>query len=194
MDSSYVACAGLKPAEVNLPKNLTANPPVRRLLNLALDLVQFVSTKKVAEKQLKIWVGIHHGKCAAGVIGCYKPQFSLIGDTVNTTSRVCALKLENKPADIDRIKEADIRLSDEAYQNLLSIGGAGRKGILLEGFPGVQFKGKPPTTIWTCRRDTMGKSQTKPKSVKAGLLGKLQNAVNTVIQRKWNYFYRLIRK
>ena len=26
----------------------------------------------------------------AGVIGLHKPQFSLIGDTVNTTARVCA--------------------------------------------------------------------------------------------------------
>jgi len=26
----------------------------------------------------------------AGVIGFHKPQFSLIGDTVNTTSRICS--------------------------------------------------------------------------------------------------------
>ena len=34
--------------------------------------------------------GIHSGKVIAGVIGYHKPQFSLIGDTVNTTSRVCS--------------------------------------------------------------------------------------------------------
>lgn len=33
----------------------------------------------------------------AGVIGNPKPQFSLIGDTVNTTSRICA---ESKPGKI----------------------------------------------------------------------------------------------
>ena len=33
----------------------------------------------------------------SGVIGFHKPQFSLIGDTVNTTSRVCAAAEIGKP-------------------------------------------------------------------------------------------------
>ena len=152
---------------------------------MSLDMVQFVSTKKVAEKPLKIWVGLHYGKCAAGVIGCYKPQFSLIGDTVNTTSRVCILKCEKKPPNFDDIKQADIRLSNEAYEALQAVGGAGRKGLRFDAFPGVEFKGKPPTTIWTCRKETTSTkaAAAKPKGLKGGLLGKLQNAVATVIQR-----------
>jgi class 3 adenylate cyclase len=39
---------------------------------------------------LRIKIGIHTGAAIAGVIGYHKPQFSLIGDTVNTTSRICA--------------------------------------------------------------------------------------------------------
>ena len=35
-------------------------------------------------------IGIHYGRVIAGVIGYHKPQFSLIGDTVNTSSRVCS--------------------------------------------------------------------------------------------------------
>lgn len=35
-------------------------------------------------------IGIHYGRVLMGVIGSIKPQFSLIGDTVNTTSRLCA--------------------------------------------------------------------------------------------------------
>jgi class 3 adenylate cyclase len=35
-------------------------------------------------------IGIHFGPAVAGVIGYHKPQFSLIGDTINTTSRVCS--------------------------------------------------------------------------------------------------------
>lgn len=40
-------------------------------------------------KQFKLKIGIHRGSVIAGVIGFHKPQFSLIGDTVNTTSRIC---------------------------------------------------------------------------------------------------------
>lgn len=39
---------------------------------------------------VRIKIGIHYGRVIAGVIGHHKPQFSLIGDTVNTTSRVCS--------------------------------------------------------------------------------------------------------
>ena len=42
------------------------------------------------DKKLKIKIGIHHGNVIIGVIGFHKPQFSLIGDTVNTTSRHCS--------------------------------------------------------------------------------------------------------
>lgn len=45
-------------------------------------------TKK--NKKLKIKIGIHHGSVVIGVIGYHKPQFSLIGDTVNQTSRHCS--------------------------------------------------------------------------------------------------------
>lgn len=36
-------------------------------------------------------VGIHSGPVISGVVGDTKPQFSLIGDTINKTSRVCSL-------------------------------------------------------------------------------------------------------
>ena len=38
-----------------------------------------------------------YAQVLAGVIGFHKPQFSLIGDTVNTTSRICAAAEINKP-------------------------------------------------------------------------------------------------
>lgn len=41
-------------------------------------------------KRIKIKIGIHAGPVIIGVIGYHKPQFSLIGDTVNTTSRHCS--------------------------------------------------------------------------------------------------------
>jgi len=48
----------------------------------------FGEEKKKINFELKI--GIHRGPVIAGVIGFHKPQFSLIGDTVNTTSRICS--------------------------------------------------------------------------------------------------------
>ena len=47
-----------------------------------------ISTKLVLK------IGIHTGTIIAGVIGYHKPQFSLIGDTVNTTARVCSTGVE----------------------------------------------------------------------------------------------------
>ena len=47
----------------------------------------------------------------AGIIGYHKPQFSLIGDTVNTSSRVCSTGLEG-----------EITLSEEAYAEICSTG------------------------------------------------------------------------
>ncbi len=39
---------------------------------------------------MKVKIGIHSGKVISGVVGENKPQFSLVGDTVNKTSRVCS--------------------------------------------------------------------------------------------------------
>lgn len=41
-------------------------------------------------KNLVVKIGIHTGPVISGVVGETKPQFSLIGDTVNKTSRVCS--------------------------------------------------------------------------------------------------------
>ena len=40
-------------------------------------------------------IGVHYGSCNFGVLGYHKPQFSLIGDTVNTTSRHCTTGDDN---------------------------------------------------------------------------------------------------
>jgi class 3 adenylate cyclase len=49
----------------------------------------------VIGKPLTLKIGIHYGQVIAGIIGFHKPQFSLIGDTVNTTSRVCSTSVPN---------------------------------------------------------------------------------------------------
>lgn len=56
---------------------------------------------------VKVKIGIHTGNVISGVVGENKPQFSLIGDTVNKTSRVCS-----------KCKENSILISKETYQLL----------------------------------------------------------------------------
>jgi len=83
---TYMACGGLKSVEQNLPREILANGnPTARVLNLAKQMMTEI--KNYEDLNLKI--GIHRGKCMMGVIGYHKPQFSLIGDTVNFTSRHC---------------------------------------------------------------------------------------------------------
>lgn len=50
--------------------------------------------EKEKRKNFQLKIGIHKGSAIAGVIGYHKPQFSLIGDTVNTTSRVTSKCLD----------------------------------------------------------------------------------------------------
>ncbi len=56
---------------------------------------------------MHIKIGIHFGRVIAGVIGYHKPQFSLIGDTVNTASRICTTA-----------NKGHIKLSEEAFAEL----------------------------------------------------------------------------
>ena len=45
---------------------------------------------------MRVKIGIHTGDVISGVVGETKPQFSLIGDTVNKSSRVCSKCPHNK--------------------------------------------------------------------------------------------------
>jgi class 3 adenylate cyclase len=75
-------------------KKIIQSNPVERAINLAFDLKNVVSTIKWGNSnELKIKIGINYGRVMAGVIGHHKPQFSLIGDTINTTSRVMSTGL-----------------------------------------------------------------------------------------------------
>ena len=83
-----MACAGLKIIENKMEPWVREINPTERGLNFALEVMKFAhSYTYKAGKTLKMKIGVHHGNCIYGVLGYHKPQFSLIGDTVNTTSR-----------------------------------------------------------------------------------------------------------
>ena len=108
---TYMACAGLKEYEYsNLIDQKSSKNSTTRILELAIEMMKHAQNYKWGQpsKELKLKIGIHFGPVLAGVIGFHKPQFSLIGDTVNTTSRVCSTGETGK-----------IIMSEEAYNQVV---------------------------------------------------------------------------
>ena len=86
-----MAATGIKISEVGLPNSLLQINKTTRLINMAFEMMKFIENVTYDKNEkILIKIGIHTGKVIAGVIGYHKPQFSLIGDTINTTSRVCS--------------------------------------------------------------------------------------------------------
>ena len=105
-----MAAGGLRFVEEELNEELRGSNFTKRILDLANDMMQHVETLTLeGGLKLKIKIGINHGSAMFGVIGYHKPQFSLIGDSVNTTSRLCTTG-----------KEGHIMMSEEAWNRTSS--------------------------------------------------------------------------
>jgi len=90
VSKTYMAAGGLKFLEEKLSNAMKIEDYTTRVVKCAQDMQHFISNYNYkAGKQVQIKIGIHKGQCIFGLIGYHKPQFSLIGDTVNTTSRHC---------------------------------------------------------------------------------------------------------
>lgn len=110
---TYMACGGLKTAEKKIDVRLLNRHHSVRVTDFAMEIQNFVKNMYLKSgKHLEVKIGIHTGTVISGVVGETKPQFSLIGDTVNKSSRVCSL---SKPLLVSVSKETHHYL--ELYTN-----------------------------------------------------------------------------
>lgn len=95
---TYMVASGLKIYEVDIPESAKLLPPPYKLMKLAFEMLKYLKEVTISKGlRIEAKIGIHSGNVIAGVIGHHKPQFSLIGDTVNTASRVCST------AEVDKV-------------------------------------------------------------------------------------------
>lgn len=88
---TYMACGGLKVVEKDIDNRLLGSHHSVRVTDFGCSVLSYVHTQTLRNaKKLSVKIGIHTGEVIAGVVGETKPQFSLIGPTINKSSRVCS--------------------------------------------------------------------------------------------------------
>ena len=91
VNKSYMVCAGLKANEEHFAPSLLEKHHSVRVIEFAFQVLQRLKyVTRGAGKKVSVKIGAHMGQVFSGVVGLHKPQFSLVGDTINYASRMCA--------------------------------------------------------------------------------------------------------
>lgn len=153
---TYMASGGIKECEKDLDPVILSKPHSIRTFELALDMIDLMSKMRLENGDtIKIKVGVHTREVNAAVVGNHKPQFSLIGDTVNTTARMSAYSKENS-----------ILITEEAYNEISK---SYQDFVMLE--KEVKGKGKMKTFLCAPIKSKAEKEQDKQaKNVYANFL------------------------
>jgi class 3 adenylate cyclase len=105
---TYMAAGGIQECEKDVDPILLSRHHAIRTFELSLDILDTMQKMTLENGEIvKVKVGIHTGKVIAAVVGNHKPQFSLIGDTINTTARMCYYS-----------SDMCVNCSEEAYNNI----------------------------------------------------------------------------
>lgn len=138
---TYVACTGIKESEMDQGAYVPKLSSAHRLLYCAFEFLSSIDQFILPDgKRIAIKIGISSGKVIAGVVGYHKPQFSLVGDTINTASRMCST--------LDR--ENAIQISASAYLYVSE-----SSGVVFEEKERT-VKGKGTMTVYLVSKDLEG--------------------------------------
>ena len=112
-----------------------------RVTDFAFEALAVVEKKIMKDgTRAAVKIGIHSGEVVSGVVGETKPQFSLIGETVNKTSRVCS-----------KCPSRKILVSKETHQHLCQFSN-NFKFKMME----VEMKGIGRESVYTVERKNVG--------------------------------------
>eukprot|EP00834_Sanchytrium_tribonematis_P001193 NODE_27_length_39007_cov_1.590650.p8 type:complete len:535 gc:universal NODE_27_length_39007_cov_1.590650:18044-16440(-) len=108
-----------------------------KAVNFSLDIMEMIRTFKTSfGESINIRVGLNSGPVTAGILGELNPHWCLVGDTVNTASRMESTS-----------KAGHIHISEDTYRLIAS------KGFICDEMEPMQVKGKGiMKTYWVMGR------------------------------------------